>query len=215
MGRLVKEGMEIFVEKGACGGTLISDQAHRAVRATVAADAESLYGPVEVSLKVLPRWTTRRWTGTKRTRCGKGRSCSLCCSPCPNLGRRLADRGLDRFSMESIPRIVRAQSMDALSSMASIAGYRAALITASALGKIFLAMMTAVGTLVPAKGLVLEVGVAGLQAITTAHRPGAVMCGYDVRPLLESTSDMKSKDLPQGESYINLDLILPPRRTCF
>ena len=96
--------------------------------------------------------------------------------------RLLADAGITSFSMDAIPRIARAQSMDVLSSMASLAGYKAAIIAADALGKIFPMMMAASGTTPPAKGLVLGAGVAGLQAIATARRLGAVLSGYDVRP---------------------------------
>ena len=95
--------------------------------------------------------------------------------------RSLADAGITSFSMDAIPRIARAQSMDVLSSMASLAGYKAAIIAADALGKIFPMMMAASGTTPPAKGLVLGAGVAGLQAIATARRLGAVLSGYDVR----------------------------------
>lgn len=95
--------------------------------------------------------------------------------------RSLADAGITSFSLDAIPRIARAQSMDVLSSMASLAGYKAAIIAADALGKIFPMMMAASGTTPPAKGLVLGAGVAGLQAIATARRLGAVLSGYDVR----------------------------------
>lgn len=93
----------------------------------------------------------------------------------------LADRGVSFFAMELVPRITRAQAMDALSSMASIAGYEAVLIGATTLPKMFPMMMTAAGTITPAKVLVLGAGVAGLQAIATARRLGAVVSAYDVR----------------------------------
>lgn len=96
----------------------------------------------------------------------------------------LADAGVTSFSLDTIPRIARAQSMDILSSMASLAGYKAAIIAADALGKLFPMMMAASGTTPPAKGLVLGAGVAGLQAIATARRLGAVLSGYDVRPVV-------------------------------
>jgi NAD(P) transhydrogenase subunit alpha len=101
------------------------------------------------------------------------------------LVNRLAERSVTSFSMDTIPRIARAQSMDALSSMASIAGYKAALLAAMSLGKIFPMMITAAGTLAPSKGLVIGVGVAGLQAIATARRLGAIMFAYDVRPAVK------------------------------
>ena len=96
----------------------------------------------------------------------------------------LAESGVTSFSLDAIPRIARAQSMDVLSSMASLAGYKAAIIAADALGKLFPMMMAASGTTPPAKGLVLGAGVAGLQAIATARRLGAVLSGYDVRPVV-------------------------------
>ena len=98
--------------------------------------------------------------------------------------KSLAGAGVTTFSLDTIPRIARAQSMDVLSSMASLAGYKAAIIAADALGKLFPMMMAASGTTPPAKGLVLGAGVAGLQAIATARRLGAVLSGYDVRPIV-------------------------------
>ncbi|MBI2681502.1 MAG: Re/Si-specific NAD(P)(+) transhydrogenase subunit alpha [Candidatus Solibacter usitatus] len=94
----------------------------------------------------------------------------------------LAARGLTTFAMELMPRITRAQSMDALSSMATVAGYRAVLLAAEALPRLFPMLMTAAGTIAPARVFVLGAGVAGLQAIATARRLGAVVSGYDLRP---------------------------------
>ncbi len=112
----------------------------------------------------------------------------------------LARLGVSFFSMELVPRITRAQAMDALSSMASIAGYEAVLIGASALPKLFPMMMTAAGTLTPAKVLVLGAGVAGLQAIATARRLGAVVSAYDVR------SAVKEQIESLGAKFIVLDI---------
>jgi H+-translocating NAD(P) transhydrogenase subunit alpha len=95
---------------------------------------------------------------------------------------RLARQGVVAFAMESVPRITRAQSMDALSSQATVAGYQATLIAAERLPKFFPLLMTAAGTIPPAKVLVMGAGVAGLQAIATARRLGAVVAGFDVRP---------------------------------
>ena len=102
-----------------------------------------------------------------------------------DLVRKLAQRKVTSFSMDAVPRIARAQSMDALSSMSSLAGYKAVLIAANAMGKYFPMMITAAGTYAPAKGLVLGAGVAGLQAIATARRLGAVMQAFDVRPVVK------------------------------
>lgn len=97
----------------------------------------------------------------------------------------LADRRVRAFSMEKIPRITRAQSMDVLSSQANLAGYRAALLAAQELPKMFPMMMTAAGTVVPARVFIVGVGVAGLQAIATAKRLGAVVSAYDIRPAVK------------------------------
>ena len=97
---------------------------------------------------------------------------------------RLAQRGVTGFALESIPRITRAQPMDALSSQATVSGYKAVLLAADRLPKFFPMLMTAAGTVPPAKVLVLGAGVAGLQAIATARRLGAVVSGYDVRPVV-------------------------------
>jgi NAD(P) transhydrogenase subunit alpha len=98
---------------------------------------------------------------------------------------RLASRGVTAFAMESIPRITRAQSMDALSSQATVSGYKAVLLAADRLPKFLPMLMTAAGTVAPAKVLVIGAGVAGLQAIATARRLGAVVSGFDVRPVVK------------------------------
>ncbi len=112
----------------------------------------------------------------------------------------LAQAGVSFFAMELVPRITRAQAMDALSSMASIAGYEAVLLAASALPKMFPMMMTAAGTITPAKVLVLGAGVAGLQAIATARRLGAVVSAYDLR------SAVKEQIESLGAKFVVLDL---------
>jgi NAD(P) transhydrogenase subunit alpha len=112
----------------------------------------------------------------------------------------LAQAGVSFFAMELVPRITRAQAMDALSSMASIAGYEAVLIAAGALPKMFPMMMTAAGTITPAKVMVLGAGVAGLQAIATARRLGAVVCAYDVR------AAVKEQIESLGAKFVVLDI---------
>src|SRR5262249_52599736 len=103
----------------------------------------------------------------------------------PDLLRRLADDGITAFSLELLPRITRAPSMDVLSSRATVAGYKAVLLAAEAAPKLFPMLVTAAGTLAPAKVLVLGAGVAGLQAIATARRLGAVVSAFDVRPAVK------------------------------
>jgi NAD(P) transhydrogenase subunit alpha len=118
----------------------------------------------------------------------------------PNECVELAQAGVSFFAMELVPRITRAQAMDALSSMASIAGYEAVLIAAGALPKMFPMMMTAAGTITPAKVLVLGAGVAGLQAIATARRLGAVVSAYDVR------AAVKEQIESLGAKFVVLDI---------
>jgi H+-translocating NAD(P) transhydrogenase subunit alpha len=118
----------------------------------------------------------------------------------PSIAVRYAQAGATLFSMEFIPRITRAQSMDALSSMASIAGYKAVLLAASALPRLFPMMTTAAGTMPPARVLVLGAGVAGLQAIATARRLGAVVSGYDVR------AAVKEQIESLGAKFVSIDL---------
>ena len=112
----------------------------------------------------------------------------------------LAATGVSFFAMELMPRITRAQSMDALSSMATISGYRAVLLAASHLPKMFPMLMTAAGTVTPAKVFVLGVGVAGLQAIATARRLGAVVSAYDVRPAVKEQVESV------GAKFVTLDV---------
>ena len=118
----------------------------------------------------------------------------------PAIASRYAQAGATLFSMEFIPRITRAQSMDALSSMASIAGYKAVLIAANALPRLFPMMTTAAGTMPPARVLVIGAGVAGLQAIATARRLGGVVSGYDVR------AAVKEQIESLGAKFVSIDL---------
>jgi H+-translocating NAD(P) transhydrogenase subunit alpha len=114
---------------------------------------------------------------------------------------RLTQRRVNAFAMESIPRITRAQPMDALSSQATVSGYKAVLIAAERLPRFFPMLMTAAGTVAPAKVLVLGAGVAGLQAIATAHRLGAVVAGFDVRPVVKEQVESL------GASFLDLGIL--------
>ena len=113
---------------------------------------------------------------------------------------RLRDAGVTAFALELVPRITRAQSMDALTSQASVAGYRAALMAASGLGRFFPMLTTPAGTIRPAKVLVLGAGVAGLQAIATSRRLGAMVEAYDVRPVAKEQVESL------GAKFLSLDL---------
>lgn len=173
--RLVSGGVEVIVESGAGDESFFSDAEYQEAGATTAPSAFKSADMVVAVRK--PNDVSSLSRGT-----------ALAAMIQPLLDhaavRSLAEAGVTSFSMDTIPRIARAQSMDVLSSMASLAGYKAAIIAADALGKLFPMMMAASGTTPPAKGLVLGAGVAGLQAIATARRLGAFLSGYDVRPVV-------------------------------
>lgn len=178
---LVGSGMEVLVESDAGAEAYFDDEQYRGAGATVVADAASLLGAVDVVLRVQApsKDDVEKMAG--------GSTVIGLLQPLTSLDlvKALAAGGITAFSMDTVPRIARAQSMDALSSMSSLAGYKAVLIAAGALGKYFPMMITAAGTYPPAKGLVLGAGVAGLQAIATARRLGAVMQAFDVRPVVK------------------------------
>ena len=202
--KLLDSGVEVLVESGAGQGALISDEAYREAGATVLADTSSLYQSADVVLKVQSPRMNEELGQHEVDLIPAGSAMIAFLQPLTDLDLavRLADRGVTSFSMDTIPRIARAQSMDALTSMASITGYKAALIAADSLGKFIPMMMTAAGTLPPAKGLVLGAGVAGLQAIATARRLGAVLYAFDVRPAV------KEQVVSLGASFIDVEVIV-------
>ena len=176
--RIAAAGAEVTVEKGAGAAAGFSDDDYRDDGATVADDAVEGADLVVRVRKPSPEEIGRLAEGT------------VLIGFLDPLGdaegiERLAQQGVVAFAMESIPRITRAQSMDALSSQATAAGYKAALLAAERLPKFFPLLMTAAGTVAPAKVLVLGAGVAGLQAIATARRLGAVVSAFDVRPVVK------------------------------
>ena len=179
--RLVKQGLEIWVESGAGEGSFFSNDAYEAAGAKIISDVSALWGEADVLLKVgLP----------KEHEIHQLREGSVLISFLNPLGQpevieQLANRKVTAFSMELIPRTSRAQSMDALSSQAGVAGYKAVLIAAAASPKFFPMLTTAAGTIKPAKVFVMGAGVAGLQAIATARRLGAVVEAFDIRPAVK------------------------------
>ena len=175
---LVKSGLQVVVERGAGEGAFHSDAAFEAAGARIVAD---IYTEADVVLKVQKPTLDE----VDRLREGTVLVSFLQALTSADLVQRLAARRITSFGMEGIPRISRAQKMDALSSQANIAGYRAALIAAESLAKFFPMMMTAAGTVFAARALVMGAGVAGLQAIATARRLGAQVWGYDVRPAVK------------------------------
>ncbi|HVE69205.1 MAG TPA: Re/Si-specific NAD(P)(+) transhydrogenase subunit alpha [Solirubrobacteraceae bacterium] len=171
--KLTGQGHEVVVEAGAGQAALIPDHLFEEAGATVGPDA---WG-ADVVAKVAPP------SPEEIARLNEGSVVLGFLQPLtsPDTVRALADSGATAFALEAVPRISRAQSMDALSSQSNVAGYRAALLGAQLLGRFYPMLMTAAGTIRPAKVLVLGAGVAGLQAIATARRLGASVTGYDVR----------------------------------
>ena len=164
-----------------------TDAMYEEAGATLSRDAASLLAGAEVVLKVQGPAVNEALGKHEAELMAGGATIIALLQPLTNLAlvRKLKEKGTTSFSMDMVPRIARAQSMDALSSMSSLAGYKAAIIAADSLAKYFPMMITAAGTYAPAKGLVLGAGVAGLQAIATARRLGAVMKAFDVRPIVK------------------------------
>ena len=192
--RLSSGGFEVLVERGAGDSASVPDDAFEEAGARLVDDP---YGEVEAVVKV----QTPDESEVARLREGQVLIGFL--QPLTDTDgiERLAARGVTAFAMESIPRITRAQPMDALSSQATVSGYKAALLAAERLPKFFPMLMTAAGTVAPAKVLVLGAGVAGLQAIATARRLGSVVTGFDVRPVVREQIESL------GASWLDLGVV--------
>jgi NAD(P) transhydrogenase subunit alpha len=178
LGKLTAAGLEILVEAGAGAAAMIPDQAYVDAGARVVATDE-LYAQSDVVLRV------QKPAGDEVSRLRSGQVVIGLLTPLldPSLAQSLADAGVTAVSLDAIPRTLsRAQTMDALSSQANVGGYKAVLIAANTYGRYLPLLTTAAGTAKPANVLVLGIGVAGLQAIGTARRLGAVVSAYDVRP---------------------------------
>jgi len=194
---MVAHGCEVLVERGAGTAARIGDDAYLDAGASVVDTAEARAAEIAVSVRDLgpdgggagPRPQT--FIGVFDPLWAPARA------------QRHADEGATAFSMDLVPRITRAQTMDVLSSMGTVAGYESVLLAASRLPQMFPLMMTAAGTLAPARVLVLGAGVAGLQAIATSRRLGAVVEGYDVRPA--AVEQIRS----MGARAVELDLAEP------
>jgi NAD(P) transhydrogenase subunit alpha len=188
--RLRQQDVEVVVEPGAGQGALLPDDAFTEAGAELgdpwSADVVAKVAP--------PRADEIIRVGSDTILVG-----FLAPLTSPDTTRALAQAGTTAFAMEAIPRITRAQSMDALSSQSNVAGYKAALLAATELQRFFPMLMTAAGTIRPANVLVLGAGVAGLQAIATARRLGAQVTGYDVRPeVAEQVESLGAKFLDVG-----------------
>jgi NAD(P) transhydrogenase subunit alpha len=174
-------GVDVVVQAGAGASASISDDAFAAMGATIAPDFAACVAGADVVLKI------QRPTADELGALSSGQK--LFCTMSPYMDRAITDgcaeKGVEAFAMEFMPRITRAQSMDILSSQANLAGYKAVIEASNTYGRAMPQMMTAAGTVAPAKVFIMGVGVAGLQAIATARRLGAIVTATDVRPATE------------------------------
>ena len=177
LGKLTERGAEIHVESGAGDASGIADEAYEEAGAKLHPDAAALVRAADLVVKVQP--PTLEECALYDT--GKRLVCVLQPFAHLDIVKRLAERGVTSFSLDLMPRITRAQSMDILSAMSTVTGYKAVLVAADSLPHFFPMLMTAAGTIKPARVLVLGAGVAGLQAIATARRLGAVVEAFDIR----------------------------------
>lgn len=200
--KLVQKNHKIYVETGAGINASFVDEIYTAVGAEVVTNPEDLYGKSEIILKVQPPAFNENVKVHEKDLLRKGAVYIGFLSLFKEM-EIITDferKQITSFAMEFIPRITRAQSMDALSSMATLAGYKAVLLAANKLPKIFPLMMTAAGTVPPASVLVLGAGVAGLQAIATAKRLGAKVEAFDPRPVV------KEQVMSLGAQFVEMDI---------
>ena len=190
--QLVSKGFQVKVEAGAGAAAGFRDEDYAARGAEVSGSREAVLGAADVVVRVR--------ADAEGLRAGQTVIGFFDPLSEPQRAREFAAAGVSAFAMELMPRITRAQSMDALSSMATVAGYEAVILAAHYLPRMFPMLMTAAGTIAPAKVYVAGVGVAGLQAIATARRLGAVVSAYDVRPAV------KEQVLSLGAKFVELPL---------
>jgi NAD(P) transhydrogenase subunit alpha len=190
--QLVPKGFQVKVEAGAGAAAGFRDEDYAARGAEVSGSREAVLGAADVVVRVR--------ADAEGLRAGQTVIGFFDPLSEPQRAREFAAAGVSAFAMELMPRITRAQSMDALSSMATVAGYEAVILAAHYLPRMFPMLMTAAGTIAPAKVYVVGVGVAGLQAIATARRLGAVVSAYDVRPAV------KEQVLSLGAKFVELPL---------
>ena len=199
--QLTKAGHRVVVERGAGLRAGFTDEAYRAAGCDLADSADEIYSTAQMILKVQrPARNEAGQAEFDEMTDGSVLIGLLQPSGDPALFQQLAERRIIACSMELVPRTTRAQMMDALSSQSTVAGYKAVLLAANALQKFFPMLMTAAGTVRPARVLVIGAGVAGLQAIATARRIGAVVEAFDTRPVVKE----QVKSL--GATFVELDL---------
>lgn len=182
--QLKKLGADVLIESGAGLSAGFPDALYEARGAMPVSDRDIVFSRSDVILQVRTLGACGDYSDIDLDRFRQGQIVISSCEPlwAPDCIQRAASSGATIFSLELVPRITRAQSMDILSSMATIAGYRSVLLAATESPRMFPMMMTAAGTLKPARVLVIGAGVAGLQAIASARRLGALVSGYDIRP---------------------------------
>lgn len=201
---LTRAGHRVVVERGAGQRAGFTDDAYKAVGADVVDTPEQIYATAQMILKVQRPARAESSGEAELDMLTKGTVLIGLLQPSgdPALFQQLVDREIIACSMELVPRTTRAQMMDALSSQSTVAGYKAVLLAANALQKFFPMLMTAAGTVRPARVLVIGAGVAGLQAIATARRIGAVVEAFDTRPVV------KEQVQSLGASFVELDVHL-------
>src|SRR6202049_2526001 len=199
--RLVSQGFEVVVEAGAGEGAAFPDEAYRAAGASIAPDAASALGAGDLVFKVQRPLRAGEGGLDELAAIKRGAVLIGMLQPLqhPEDARAYAEAGIAAFAMELVPRITRAQSMDVLSSQSNLAGYKAVLDAAAEFGRAFPMMMTAAGTIKAARVVVMGAGVAGLQAIATARRLGAVVFATDVRAAAKEHVESL------GATFINVD----------
>ena len=200
--KLAKGGFEVTIETGAGQAAGFSDSDYKSAGAAVAPTGAAALGDADAVLKVR-RPVLNPATGTHEIELVKPNALLIgLLDPRGDQDglRTIAQRGVTAASMELVPRITRAQMMDALSSQSTVAGYKAVLLAANSVGRFFPLLMTAAGTIRPAKVLVIGAGVAGLQAIATARRLGAVVEAFDTRPVV------KEQVQSLGAKFVELDV---------
>lgn len=203
--RLLKAGFAVEVESGAGDTANIADGAYEAAGATIAKDAKAAWGSADVVAKINPPQQNASLGADEASLLREGAIlvCHVWAHKNLPIVRTLLGRKVSTLALELVPRISRAQSMDTLSSQANIAGYKAVLLAAGRLAKYFPMLMTAAGTIQPARVVIMGAGVAGLQAIATAKRLGAVVEVSDIRPeTKEQVESLGAKfiELPMQES---------------
>lgn len=200
---LQKAGVDVIIQAGAGTPAGYADDEYVAAGAKLIDDREQIFKQAEIILQVRTAGANSENGNDDGQLLREGQTLIGMCDPLLGAGvmQGLADRGVTSFALELLPRITRAQSMDVLSSQASIAGYKAVLAAAAQLPRMCPMMMTAAGTIAPARFFVLGAGVAGLQAIATAKRLGAVVWSYDVRPAV------KEEVLSLGAKFLEIELV--------